>query len=187
MLELDKLRVLYAEDDKTTRETLVQILEKFFAEVVAVEDGQEGVEAFNKNFSDGNIIDLIISDINMPNKNGLDMLKLIREVDKEIPAVLITAHSEANFLLEAINLNVSQYLVKPIKLTALFEKLKTAYLPIHQKHLLEIKNLELEKLNQKIKEVAKNEMEELRIGNKYLANDDIDFGDFLDNITLNDN
>jgi len=72
------------------------------------------------------------------------------------------------------------------KLNLLFEKLKTAYLPIHQQHELEIKNLELEKLNQKIKDVAKQEMEKLKIGDKYMSDDDIDFGDFLDNITLDD-
>jgi YesN/AraC family two-component response regulator len=186
MLELDKLRVLYAEDDDVTRNTLEPILAKFFGEVVAVEDGEKGVESFRTYFNDGNNIDIIVSDINMPKMNGLEMLKNIREIDTQIPAVLITAHSEADFLLEAINLNVSQYLVKPVKLNLLFEKLKTAYLPIHQKHQLEMKNLELEKLNQKIKEVAKQEIEKLKIGDKYMSDDDIDFGVFLDNITLDD-
>ena len=184
MVELDKLRVLYAEDDDVTRNTLEPILAKFFGEVIAVEDGEKGLEAFKRYFNNGNNIDVIVSDINMPRMNGLDMLKGIREIDDQVPAVLITAHSEANFLLEAINLNVSQYLVKPVKLNVLFEKLKTAYLPIYQKHQLEIKNLELERLNQKIKEVAKEEMDKLKIGDKYMSDDDIDFGNFLDNITL---
>ncbi len=186
MLELDKLRVLYAEDDTVTRETLEPILAKFFWKVTAVEDGEKGVEAFKTHFHDGNNIDIIISDINMPRMNGLDMLKNIRELDEEVPAVLITAHSEADFLLEAINLHVSQYLVKPVKLNLLFEKLKTAYLPIYQNKQLEIKNLELKKLNQKIKEVAKEEMEKLKVNDKYMSDDDIDFGNFLDNITLDD-
>ncbi len=116
--------------------------------------------------------------------NGLDMIKNIKEISPEIPAILITAHSESNFLFEAINLNVSQYIIKPVNIKVLFEKLKLAYLPVYQKQLLEIKNLELEQLNEKIKKVAKQEMEELKLGNKYLSDDDIDFGDFLDNITL---
>ena len=186
MLELDKLRVLYAEDDEVTRNTLEPILAKFFGEVISVENGEKGVEVFKSYFNDRNNIDIIVSDINMPRMNGLDMLKNIREIDDKVPAVLITAHSEADFLLEAINLNVSQYLVKPVKLNLLFEKLKIAYLPIHQQHELEIKNLELEKLNQKIKDVAKQEMEKLKIGDKYMSDEDIDFGDFLDNITLDD-
>ena len=183
-MELNKLRILYAEDDTTTRETLSAILENFFGEVIIVEDGKQGLDAFKSYVDKGIAIDIVVSDINMPKMNGLDMIKNIKEIDPNIPAVLITAHSESNFLFDAINLNVSQYLIKPVNIKILFEKLKLAYLPIYQKQLLEIKNVELEQLNEKIKEVAKQEMEELRLGNKYLSNDDIDFGDFLDNITL---
>jgi len=58
--------------------------------------------------------DAIISDINMPNMNGLEMVKEIRKYNEEIPVVMTTAHGESNYLMEAIKVNVSGYTLKPI-------------------------------------------------------------------------
>ena len=188
MIELKKLKVLYAEDEETTRGSMCRILNKFFGDVIDVEDGQVGLETFKTLLNDGTPPDVIISDINMPKMNGLDMVKGIRELDKEIPIVLLTAHSEANYLLEAISLHVSEYVIKPMNMTVLFEKLQSAYLPIHQKKLLEIQNIELAQLNKKIKEVAKQELEDMQeklIGYDYIDSDEgIDFDALIDNINL---
>ena len=183
-MDLKKLRLLYAEDDDTTRDALLFMLNKFFGDVIPAKNGKEGIALFKESIETGNNIDLILSDINMPKMNGLDMIKNIKDINSEIPAVLVTAHSETDYLLEAINMNVSQYLVKPIDVTNLFEKLKLAYLPIFQKNEILSQKLELEQLNEKIKEVAKQEMESMRLNDDYLSDGDIDFGDFLDNITL---
>jgi len=186
-VNLNSLRVLYAEDDTDTREALSVILNKFFLEVVVAKNGQQGIDLFQE-YNDKDIeINMILSDINMPHKNGLEMIAEIREVNNNIPVILMTAHAEANFLMDAINLNVAQYLVKPVNIPLLFEKIKLAYLPIHQKVLLKQKNIELEQLNQKIKEIAKKEMDELRLGYNYVSdNDEIDFGELLDSITLDE-
>ena len=190
MIELKNLKVLYAEDEETTRASMCRILNKFFGEVVDVEDGEIGLQTYNILLNNGTPPDIIISDINMPKMNGLDMVKGIRDINQEIPIVLLTAHSEANYLLEAISLHVSEYVIKPMNMTILFEKLQSAYLPVHQKNLLEIQNLELAQLNEKIKEVAKQELEEMRdkfIGDDYISDDEIDFGELIDNIKLENN
>lgn len=183
---LKDLSVLYVEDENNTRQSMERILNKFFKKVCTYEDGDKGLEGFKKQYDTNEPIDIIITDINMPVMNGIDMIRHIRSYDENIPIVLITAHSEANYLLDAINLGVTQYVVKPVNTMLLFENLKKAYLPIYQKKLLEEKNKELEELNKKIKEVAKQELENMRYKDIYLSNDDIDFGEFLDNITIDD-
>jgi PAS domain S-box-containing protein len=110
---LKTLTVLYAEDDASIRTSLSNILKKVFKEVVICEDGQEGIDNY-KNYSQSIEFDAIISDINMPNKNGLEMVKEIRELNSEIPVIMTTAHGEANYLMEAIKVNVSGYSLKPI-------------------------------------------------------------------------
>ena len=192
MIDFKGLTVLYAEDDETTRVSMCRILDRFFGNTVDVEDGEIGLNKYKTMLHDGIPPDLIISDINMPNKNGLEMIKGIRELNKEVPVVLLTAHSEANYLLEAISLHISEYVIKPMNMTVLFEKLQSAYLPIYQKKLLEVKNLELAQLNEKIKETAKKELAEMKeklIGNDYVddVDDDIDFGELIDNIKLGNN
>lgn len=183
---LENTTVLYVEDDGHTRESMSRMLNRFFKKVIAVENGQIGIDEFKKNQEGENKIDIIITDINMPVMNGIDMIKHIRSVNEDIPIVLITAHSEANYLLDAINLNVSQYVIKPVNAMVLFENLQKAYLPIYQKILLEKKNQELILLNEKIKQTAKEELENMRYKDMYLSDEDIDFGEFLDNITLDD-
>lgn len=181
------LTVLYVEDEDLSRENMSKILNKFFKKTISVEDGEIGYETFEKHFYGDEKIDIVLTDIRMPKLNGLDMINQIRILDQEIPVVLITAHSEANYLLEAINLNVSQYVVKPVNTMKLFENLEKAYLPIYQKKLLEAKNKELELLNEKIKEVALEEIEKIKSGAEYLYEDDgIDYGELLENIKIED-
>ena len=110
---LKTLTVLYAEDDVSIRTSLSNILKKVFKEVIICEDGQEGIDKY-KNYSQSIEFDAIISDINMPNKNGLEMVREIRELNSEIPVIMTTAHGEANYLMEAIRVNVSGYSLKPI-------------------------------------------------------------------------
>ena len=110
---LKTLTVLYAEDDDAIRNSLSNILNKVFKKVILCEDGQAGVDNYLK-YSKEFDFDVIISDINMPNLNGLGMVKKIREVNPDIPVIMTTAHGESNYLMEAIKLNVSGYTLKPI-------------------------------------------------------------------------
>jgi len=112
---LQTLTVLYVEDDDAIRTSLGNILKKVFKEVITCVDGKDGVSNYELYTKDMDVeFDAIISDINMPNMNGLEMIKRIREYDLEIPVVMTTAHGESNYLLEAIKLGVSGYTLKPI-------------------------------------------------------------------------
>jgi CheY-like chemotaxis protein len=112
---LKTLTIMYVEDDPSIRTSLGNILTKVFKEVIACVDGRDGVSNYKHYTQNMDIkFDAIISDINMPNMNGLEMIKEIRKIDQEIPVILTTAHGEANYLLEAIKVNVSGYTLKPI-------------------------------------------------------------------------
>ncbi|RXJ67424.1 response regulator [Halarcobacter ebronensis] len=85
---LKKYTLLYVEDEETIRTNVVSCLEYIFNVVVA-KDGKEGVEKFNLSE-----IDLIITDLNMPNKDGLSMLKEIKEISPLIPTIVTSAYDE---------------------------------------------------------------------------------------------
>ncbi len=112
---LKTLTILYVEDDETIRTSLGNILKKVFKEVITCVDGQDGVSNYKLYTQDMDMeFDAVISDINMPNMNGLEMAKVIRELNMDIPIVMTTAHGESNYLMEAIKIGISGYTLKPI-------------------------------------------------------------------------
>ncbi|MEA2018742.1 MAG: response regulator [Campylobacterota bacterium] len=114
--ELKTITLLYVEDDAIIRDQLQPILEKLFKKAFIAVDGVDGLEIYTQNIEN---IDIIVTDINMPNMNGLDMIKNINELNTSIPVIVITAHTDSNFMLEAINLNVDKYMPKPIQIKEL--------------------------------------------------------------------
>jgi len=112
------IKLLYVEDDALSRESTIKLLENFFLSITVAIDGADGLEKF-KNGS----FDLILTDINMPNLNGLDMLKAIREVDETIPVLVLSAHDDSKYFLEAIALDIDGYILKPLIYDQLFRVL----------------------------------------------------------------
>ena len=136
----ETLNILYIEDDEIIAKKLTSVLSSLFKEVLHVEDGQKGLEAFkNGKF------DMILSDISMPNMNGIEMAKEIKEINQEQSIMFSTAHCEAKLLMEAINLNVDGYVLKPINHKYFLELLYKVATKINNKKSLEYyqKNLEL--------------------------------------------
>lgn len=120
---LKNQRVLFVEDEELAREKLGKLLSKLFKEVILASNGLEGLEKYEHSRITNEKIDLIISDINMPIMNGLEMLEKIRVIDSFIPLIFTTARSETDNLLKAIDLNVSNYIMKPIDTTILVKKI----------------------------------------------------------------
>jgi len=110
------IRLLYIEDNEQARESTLTLLREFFQEIVVGVDGKDGLEKFNSNE-----IDLIITDINMPHMSGLDMIEKIRQNNKEIPILLLSAYSEIEYFKRSISLGVDGYLFKPLELGQFFE------------------------------------------------------------------
>ncbi len=103
------ISLLYVEDNQDVRESTVEVLGRFFQNISTAKDGKDGLEKF-KNGE----YDLIITDINMPNMSGLDMVKEIRKIKPEVSVIIISAHSESGYFMEAIRQDIDGYLLKPI-------------------------------------------------------------------------
>ncbi len=104
------LKLLYVEDDESSRLQTLDILKIFFKDILVAKDGKEGIEKF-----DADKIDFVITDINMPKINGLKFIEHIRNKDKDIPVFILSAHSDTGFFLESISLGVDGYILKPIE------------------------------------------------------------------------
>ncbi len=103
------LSILYAEDDLIIRESITRILNMFFKNVFVASNGNEALELYQNNK-----IDVLMLDYVMPNLDGYQTAKLIREFDKKIPIIIASAYTDKEKLLNAIELNLIKYLEKPI-------------------------------------------------------------------------
>ncbi len=107
---MTKYRILYAEDEEATRLNYTRYLERLFETVYAVPDGEAALEAYHAYQPD-----ILLLDINMPRRNGLEVAKEIRKVDKTTRILILTAHLERDKLLFATELGLTKYLPKPIQ------------------------------------------------------------------------
>ncbi len=103
------IKLLYVEDEAIIREQLERLLKRVVKDVVTAKNGEEGLNAFKTEAPD-----MIVTDIKMPQMTGLEMSREIRKIDRDIPIIITTAHSESDFLLEAIEISVSDFLLKPV-------------------------------------------------------------------------
>lgn len=125
---LKNFTVLYLEDDKSLLTHTKDILDDFFLKVFAVKTSKEAFEVLEKEK-----INVIISDILLENENGIDFLRTLKEEKNlDIPIILTTAHTDTNYLLDAIKLKVENYIVKPINIKDLLNSLHDILFPIIQ-------------------------------------------------------
>jgi len=105
-----QLTLLYAEDEIQTRKHHVMYLEhKYNFTIFEANDGVEALNIYKKNMPD-----IVLTDITMPNMNGLELVKEIRKISQHTKIIILTAHSEQDKLMQALDLHVVNYLVKPI-------------------------------------------------------------------------
>lgn len=185
-----QLNILYVEDNDKVREETAEIFKLLFGKVDTAVNGQEGIEKYNQVS-----YDIVITDINMPRLNGIEMIYQIREINPEQKIIAISAHDEPETLINMMREGVNTFLLKPINLDSmlkiiypvcrdaysqnihqkLFEELseeRKKYKNIVQKlltHLraVEIKNSQIEKLYVENHSVERSHMLE-----EYFAKDD---------------
>lgn len=105
---LKNLKVLYVEDEEPIRELMQEVLSGEFKEFQTAGDGIEGLQKFQE--SD---FDMVITDIEMPRLDGLELAARIKKLSATTPVILLTAYSQKERLFKAIDAGVSKYLVKP--------------------------------------------------------------------------
>lgn len=116
---LNQLTVLFADDDDVLRDTIGETLSMFFNQVILARNGLEAYEQFRQQSAH-----VVILDISMPMLNGLAVAQKIRELDAQVPILIMTSYKEESQLMAAIKLNLVDYLVKPVN----FQLLKDALL-----------------------------------------------------------
>jgi two-component system, chemotaxis family, chemotaxis protein CheY len=112
-------KVLVADDSSTMRKIILRSLQAVgVPDAAEAGDGEEAVNMFKNG-----TYDLVLTDWNMPKKNGLDVIREIRAVNATVPIIMVTTEAEKTRVLEAIQAGVSDYLVKPFTADMLREKL----------------------------------------------------------------
>lgn len=120
--------LLYVEDEDFTRRIAISYLKPYFANVYEARDGEEALEIFHSKR-----VDIIMTDIEMPNMNGLEFCKRVREESRDVPIIITTAYTTTEYLLEAVSLNLIKYLVKPMDEDAMFEALNICFEQLEDK------------------------------------------------------
>lgn len=112
---LKNITILYVEDDEDTIEVMKNTLSEFSKNIIIAKNGEEAMNVINTRD-----INLIITDIEMPDKNGIEFIREVRSTNLNIPVVVFTAYSTKDYLLECVNLNIQGYIQKPIS----YQKIK---------------------------------------------------------------
>lgn len=127
------ISVLYVEDDNDLRQNTARLLSTLFSSVTTAEDGQDGLAKYKQN-----TYDLVLTDINMPGMNGVKMAEQIKFLNPGQVIVVISAHDEAGYLLDLINLGVDYFILKPLDLnqflTVLDKAIRLAKYTLMQKN-----------------------------------------------------
>ncbi len=101
--------ILYAEDNIVVRKNYLVFLKNYFEKIYEAGDGKEALKIYKDKKPD-----ILLIDITMPELNGLELIRKIREVDTKTPIIILSAHSHKEFLFKAIKLNLIDYLIKPV-------------------------------------------------------------------------
>lgn len=107
--------VLYVEDDFHVRQYITEFLKRYCKEVYESDNSEDGLELYRKHKPD-----ILLLDINLPGMSGIELATLIRENDTLTRILISTAYTNKEFMLKAIELNLTRYLVKPLTSEELF-------------------------------------------------------------------
>lgn len=105
----ENIKILYVEDDDIARENAIEYLENFFTHIYEASNAVSALQIYEKYKPD-----IIVTDIQMPKIDGLEFVKRVRQKDKKVQVIVITAFCHQEYLLKAIELQLVKYLVKPV-------------------------------------------------------------------------
>lgn len=123
-MAMEKLQtsILYVEDNEIIRQTITYFLNNLVEKLIVASDGFEALERFLE-FP----IDIVITDIGMPGMSGLEMAREMRKIKPDIPIIVVTAYDDSDLLLDAIEIGINYYLVKPVKREKLIETVNKCF------------------------------------------------------------
>lgn len=127
------LKILYVEDDLNTKEQTLLILSDIFSQIHSSSNGEEALIKYtnsNLGMDKFDYYDIIITDIKMPIKNGIDLSKDILKLNKKQAIVVTSAHDDSKYLIELINLGIKNFLQKPLEVDKIIESLLNVSLEV---------------------------------------------------------
>ncbi len=139
--------ILYVEDEEGIRVELTRFFKRYTDKLYIATNGEEGLDMYKKYKPD-----IIISDINMPLMTGIEMAKIIKKIDPKQHIIFTTAYNDSSYMLEAIELDIDGYVLKPVDYDKLEYKLNSILDHFKQK-------LELQQYQQKLEERVKEEVD----------------------------
>ena len=150
----NQFTVLYAEDDPEAQMGVATTLRRIFKEVYTADNGLIGIELFKEHQPD-----IVITDIQMPHCNGIEMSKAIKTLSPQTPIIITTAFNEERYFLQAIENDVDSFLLKPIDKEKLFYALlKNIH---HLSNAKKVKELEKRQKIAEINHFAEESVQEL--------------------------
>lgn len=117
MKQLADSSILYVEDDAIAREQIALFLKTQCKTVYTASNGYDAFELYKRHKPD-----VIISDIEMPRLNGIELARKVRNCSLSTQIIIVTAHKNPEYLIEAVNLQLTQYIIKPLSI----DKITTA-------------------------------------------------------------
>jgi len=133
--QFKKITILLAEDEKKLALTMKTAIGEYFHQFIVVHNGEDAIKAYRKHRPD-----IIITDILMPKLTGLELMQQLREVDKDLPIIILSAYSDSEKLLQAIDFGVTKYFIKPFDPDELLEYIGTIIPTIRKDEKIKLKN-----------------------------------------------
>ena len=145
-----ELKVIYVEDDAALREEVSLFLSDIFARIDTATNGLEGLEALSMNH-----YDLVITDIRMPEMDGISMIEALKVSHPNIPILVTSAHNESEYLLKLINLGVEHFILKPLEGDQIYRVLHSVVAKIHHEETIRRYQEDLETANAKLRQLTR--------------------------------
>jgi len=157
--------ILYVEDNAEVRSSTSMMLQRTFNNVIEGFDGTDGLDKYKLH---SETIDLVVTDINMPNMNGIEMISEIKKINPNQQVLVVSAYGESEYFTKTIKLGIDGYLLKPTITEQFLEVLATSVEKVRLKKenieyqkVLENKNNQLKNLNEFLELKVKNRTKEL--------------------------
>jgi len=120
IVKLKELRLLFVEDEEDLLEIISDTLTKLDANFITAKNGQDALDVL-----ENTSVDIVITDINMPVMNGLDLIENMKKLYPKIQVIIMSAHTETEYLSRAKDLGVKDYLIKPFDFIKFIELVAT--------------------------------------------------------------
>ena len=143
------LSLLYVEDEPVTRSTIAAMLERQIRTVYQAGDGRAGLEAFKAHRPE-----VVITDIRMPVMGGLDMAREIRALAPRTHIIVTTAHNDTEFFLDAIDIGIDQYVLKPVSRDLLFAAIRKSQEILGLERTIKFKDAEQKRLIKELQQAV---------------------------------